>query len=303
MEAVNVLNQAHGDNWSLYHADAAEALRGLPDHSVDLSVFSPPFGALYVYSPSPRDLGNCKDITQFWQHFDFVSHELLRVTKPGRNVCVHVAQLSTTMATHGVTGLYDFRGDTIRHFVSSGFVYHGEVCIDKNPQLQAIRTKSKALLFVQKNKDSSWSRPAHADYILIFRAPGENAVPIKPDVSNEEWIEWAHPIWYGIEESNVLNVAVARANDDERHICPLQLGTIERCVRLWSNPGETVLSPFAGIGSEGVMSLRLGRKFMGIELKDTYFATARRNLEQAEAASRVPDLFTWADQEMEEVTL
>lgn len=153
--------------------------------------------------------------------------------------------------------------------------------VDKNPQAQAIRTHAKGLLFAQLKKDASWLRPGLADYILIFRKPGENAVAIHPDISNDDWIQWAHPVWYDIRETDTLNVAVARENSDERHICPLQLGLIERCIRLWSNPGETVLSPFMGIGSEGYESLQLGRKFIGIELKDSYFKTAVKNLELA----------------------
>jgi len=226
---TNVIDQAHGDGWSLFNGDSAEVLPGLPDASIDLAVFSPPFSLLYTYSATDRDLGNSATDDQFWQHFGFISSELVRVMKPGRNVCVHVAQIPSQKARDGVIGLKDFRGDTIRHFQAAGFTYHGEVCIDKDPQAQAIRTKSKGLLFTQMHKDSVWSRPALADYILIFRAPGENAIPVKPDITNNEWIEWARPIWYGIRETDTLNVAEGREAEDERHICPLQLGTIERC--------------------------------------------------------------------------
>jgi DNA modification methylase len=165
------------------------------------------------------------------------------------------------------------------------------VCIDKDPQAQAIRTHSKALLFVQLKKDSSWLRPALADYILVFRKPGDNAVPIHPDLTNNEWIEWARPIWYGISETDTLNVAEARENDDERHICPLQLGTIERCIRLWSNPGELIASPFAGIGSEGYEAVRLGRRYIGVELKPSYATTAVKNLQNAERLKTQGTLF------------
>ena len=289
-----VLDEQHGEAWALYNGDSADVLRYLPDQSIDLSIFSPPFQSLFTYSPSERDLGNSHDPALFWQHFRFISEQLLRLMKPGRVVCVHVAQLVSTKAYHGEIGLIDFRGDTIRHFREAGFIHHGEVVIDKDPQAQAIRTKSKSLLFVQLEKDASWLRPALADFILLFRAPGENATPIHPDISRDDWISWARPIWYGIRESDTLNVAVARENDDERHICPLQLGTIERCVRLWSNAGETVLSPFAGIGSEGYESIRLGRKFVGVELKPSYFRVACRNLANAEVQSRTPDLFSLA---------
>jgi DNA modification methylase len=288
---VNVIDQAHGERWALYNGDSAEVLPDIPDKSIDLAVFSPPFATLYTYSASDRDLGNSANEGQFWDHFGFISQELLRVVKPGRNICVHVAQIPSQKAKDGVIGLKDFRGDTIRHFQSVGWTYHGEVCIDKDPQAQAIRTKSKGLLFTQMRKDSVWSRPALADYILIFRAPGENAVPIHPDISNDNWIEWARPIWYGIRETETLNVAEGRESEDERHICPLQLGTIERCVRLWSNSGETVLSPFAGIGSEGFVSLKHDRRFVGIELKNSYWRAAVRNLERAERASRPLDMF------------
>jgi DNA modification methylase len=180
--------------------------------------------------------------------------------------------------------LQDFRGKTIQAYQDNGWIYHGEVCIDKDPQAQAIRTKAKALMFVQLKKDSSWLRPALADYILVFRKPGENAVAIHPDISNEDWIQWARPIWYGIRESNTLNTSEAKSDEDDRHICALQLGTIERCIRLWSNPGETVFSPFAGIGSEGYEAVRLGRKFIGAELKPLYARTAAKNLAIAEKA-------------------
>jgi DNA modification methylase len=196
------------------------------------------------------------------------------------------------MVRDGYIGLKDFRGDTIRLFESNGWIYHGEVCIDKDPQAQAIRTKSKALLFTQMHKDSSWSRQALADYILLFRKPGENKVPIKPDIDNNRWIEWARPIWYGIRESDTLQFTCARSDKDERHICPLQLGTIERCIRLWSNYGETICSPFAGIGSEGYEAIRLGRKFIGIELKESYWSTGCDNLKDAARKQNEDDLFS-----------
>jgi DNA modification methylase len=273
--------EATGDGWRLMLGDSVERLSEIKTGSVALSIFSPPFASLFTYSASDRDLGNSRDYEQFFEHFRYIIAETLRVTMPGRRSCVHVQQVTTTKATHGVIGWRDFRADTVRAHMDAGWVYDGEVVIDKDPQAQAIRTKSKALMFVQKNKDSAWSRPAMADYILLFRAPGENLIPVKCDVSNDEWISWARPIWYGIRESDTLNVQVARSEKDEKHIAPLQLGTIERCVRLWSNPGELVLSPFAGIGSEGYASLQLGRRFVGIELKRAYWEQARRNLNTA----------------------
>ncbi|MGE3795939.1 MAG: site-specific DNA-methyltransferase [Dehalococcoidia bacterium] len=278
--AVGVMAQEHGEGWSIFNGDSAEVLNGLPDSSMDLAVFSPPFQALYVYSATERDLGNCSTPEEFFEHMGYITRQLARVMKPGRNVCVHVAQITAQKVLDGVIGLKDFRGAIIEHFQQNAFVYHGEVCIDKDPQAQAIRTHAKGLLFVQKRRDASWLRPALADYILVFRAPGENAVPVVSDVSDEEWIQWARPVWYGIRETDTLQAPPKK--NDERHVAPLQLGVIERCVRLWSNAGETVLSPFAGIGSEGYEAVRLGRRFVGVELKPEYFEVAARNLRQAE---------------------
>jgi DNA modification methylase len=275
------MDQAHGTNWVLYNGDSAECLPMLPDNSVDLSVFSPPFVSVYTYSPSDRDLGNVRDEAMFWRQFAYVSRELLRVMKPGRLVACHVANLPAYANRDGESGRKDFRGDTIRHFQSVGFVYHSEVCIDKDPQAQAIRTHSKGLLFVQKARDQAALWQAWADYILVFRKPGVNAEPVAETLSDDEWIEWARPVWYGIRETEVLSAAGARENDDERHLAPLQLGVIERCVRLWSNPGDTVLSPFAGIGSEGFVALREGRRFIGVELKPAYWRVAVENLRKS----------------------
>jgi DNA modification methylase len=186
----------------------------------------------------------------------------------------------------------DLRGDLIRLFEHEGWRYYGEICIDKDPQAQAIRTKSKGLLFTQVHKDSSWSRPALADYIVLFRKGHQGEVPVVPDITNNEWIEWARPIWYGIRESETLQYRGARSEDDSRHICPLQLGTVERCIRLWTNKGETVLDPFAGIGTVPYQAIKLGRKALGVELKPEYWAEARKNLDRAVDAVTVPDLFT-----------
>lgn len=289
---TKVLNQQVTETWALYNGDSMEVVKGIPDGSVALSVFSPPFASLYTYSSSERDLGNSRDYEEFFSGFGFLIEELLRVTMPGRICAVHCQDFSTTKAIHGVIGLRDFPGDIIRAFSAKGWIYDGRVTIDKCPQAQAIRTKSKALLFVQLEKDSSWSRPAMGDYIIRFRAPGENKVQIKPDLSRDEWILWARPVWQDIDETDTLNAAIAREEKDERHICPLQLGTIERCVRLWSNPGETVFSPFAGIGSEGYVSLQKGRKFIGIELKESYYKTAVRNLTGACRQTSIFDRIT-----------
>ena len=285
-----ITDEAHGGNWSLYLGDSCERMAEIPDDSIGLSVYSPPFASLFTYSPSPRDLGNSASRGQFLDHYGYVVRENLRVTMPGRICCVHVQQLTTTKVTHGYSGLTDFRGDVIRLYVDNGWQFFGEVTVDKDPQAQAIRTKSQALMFVTKNRDSSATRPALADYLLLFRKPGENAVQIKNDVSNEEWIDWARPVWLGIRETNTLNVRVARDKDDERHICPLQLDFIERCVRLWSNPGETVLSPFAGIGSELYQAVKFGRRAVGIELKPSYWQTACTNLTELERQMSMPTL-------------
>lgn len=271
-----------GKAWRMLLGDSCERMVEVESESVDLSIFSPPFLSLYTYSPTERDIGNSHGEAEFYNHFGIVIDELLRITKPGRNCAVHVQQVTSSKSVDGIIGLKDFRGGVIRSFQERGWIYHGEVCIDKDPQAQAIRTKSKALLFVQMHKDSSWSRPALADYILLFRKPGDNQTPITPDLTNEEWIEWARPIWYGIRESDTLNIIEGRDSSDERHIAPLQLGTVERVVRLWSNRDELVFSPFAGIGSEGYIAVKEGRRFLGIELKESYFLTACRNLARVE---------------------
>lgn len=286
------------DNYTLMLGDSCERLAEVADNSVDLSVFSPPFESIYCYSPTERDLGNSRSTEEFFQHFKYIIDHLYRVVKPGRNCAIHVAQIPLTVIHDGMIGIRDFRGDIIRAFSERGFIYHSEVTINKNPQLAAVRSKAKGLLFVQLRKDAAWMRQAFADYIVVMRKPGENKTPVKPDLTNEDWIEWAHPVWQcngetdelyvpepaiwnDIRESDTLNTAEGKDAKDERHVCPLQLGTIERCIRLWSNPGEVVCSPFAGIGSEGFKALELGRKFVGIELKQSYFRTAHKNLERA----------------------
>ena len=219
----------------------------------------------------------------------------MRVTKPGRLTCVHTSDIPAMAARDGYIGVKDFPGEVIRAYKKEGWVFFGRAFIQKNPQSQAIRTKAKGLLFVQMQKDSSSSRPALIDQILIFKKPGNNVVPVRPvengELDNETWIEWAHGIWLGINESDTLQFYKGRDTDDEKHICPLQLGTIERCIKLYSNPGETVLSPFMGIGSEVYSAVKLGRKAIGIELKKSYFDLAVRNLKHAEIEYATPTLF------------
>jgi DNA modification methylase len=263
----------NGPGWDLYQGDAVEGLKLLEENSIGLSVFSPPFLCLYQYSPTERDLGNSKDSATFFAHFHYVADELMRVTMPGRHVAMHVSQVPAMLVRDGWIGLKDFRGEMVRHMDAWGWIYHGEVVIDKDPQAQAIRIRAKGLAFQQLHKDASWMRPALADYILLFRKPGDNPVPIVPDVDNDTWIQWARPIWYGIKETDTLNAAEARDHADDRHICPLQLGVIERCIRLWSNPNETILDCFSGIGSTGFVALQHDRRYVGCELKPSYAAT------------------------------
>jgi len=285
-----VTDDAHGDGWHMMLGDSCERLAEIPDDSIGLSVYSPPFASLFTYSPTLRDLGNSHSREEFLEHYGYISREVLRTLMPGRLAVVHVQQLSTTKATHGVIGLTDFRGEVIRQHQADGWVFHGEVTIDKDPQAQAIRTKSHALMFQTLDRDSAGNRPAMADYLLLFRKPGDNPTPIKPDVSRDDWILWARPVWYDIKETNTLNTKVARDDRDERHIAALQLDLIERCVRLWSNRGETVLSPFGGIGSEGYVSVLQGRRFVGCELKTSYWQTAVNNLRRAEQERDTPTL-------------
>ena len=275
---------ASGKNWTLRLGDACELLPKMPDNCVDLSVYSPPFASLYTYSPSLRDIGNCRSEAEFLEHYGYVIREKLRVTKPGRLSCVHAADITRLKSVYGAMSLHDLPGDIIRAHTDAGWLYFGRVMVQKNPQAQAIRTHSHALLFKTKNADSSKSRPAIGDSLLIFKKPGDAVVPVKTDCSNEEWIEWAAPVWLGIRESDTLNGRLARESADERHICPLQIGFIERCIRLYSNRGEAVLSPFAGIGSEVWAAVKLGRRGVGIELKESYWRLAVKYLQELEAS-------------------
>jgi DNA modification methylase len=297
-------DEASGDGWRMLLGDCVERLAEVEDGSVGLSVFSPPFPTMYVYTDQARDMGNVRDVREMIAHYEFLLPELMRVLMPGRTVAVHLAQAQSRKVDGLEIGLIDFRGETIAAMTRAGFTFYGEVTIDKNPQVKAVRTKDRGLLFKSLAEDSANMRMAQADYLLQFRKPGENPHPIRAGISEkydnehgwitpEEWIEWAAPVWYrasehypgGIRETDVLNVSAARDEKDERHLCPLQLGVIERAVKLWSAPGEMVLSPFAGVGSEGYRALQLGRRFTGCELKRSYFDTACRNL-MAAAASR-----------------
>ena len=287
-----------GNGWTAMLGDSCERMSEIEDNSIDLSAYSPPFADLYTYSDSERDLGNSRGADEFFSHYSYIIREVLRVTKPGRLTCVHTSDIPAMASRDGYIGIKDFPGEVIRAYKKEGWTFFGRAFVQKNPQAQAIRTKAKGLLFVQLRKDSSNSRPALIDQILIFKKPGDSAVPVRPvengEMDNERWIEWAHGIWLGINESDTLQYHTARAADDEKHICPLQLGTIERCIKLYSNPGETVLSPFMGIGSEVYSAVKFGRKGIGIELKPSYFELAVRNLEYAEVEYASPNLFDLA---------
>lgn len=292
---MNVLNQVMGKNFAAYHGDSAEVLQGLPESSVDMSVYSPPFADLFVYSNSERDLGNNRNMTEFLSHYRFIIREVLRVTKPGRLTCVHTADIPAMKGRDGYMGLRDFPGAVIQAYEDEGWVFWGWALVGKNPQAQAIRTKSHALLFKTLSNDSTNSRPAVLDRILFFKKPGENAVPVTPvengEIDNETWIDWAGGIWTGIRETETLQYSTARDTNDEKHICPLQLDTIERCIKMYSNPGEIVLTPFMGIGSEAYMALKFGRRAIGVELKESYFRVAVQNLREIEAQNSMPTLF------------
>lgn len=308
VKLMNALNQINGENWSLINGDSCEAIKGLPDASIGLSIFSPPFSSLYCYSNSDRDMGNCKDDKEFFIHFAFLIKEIFRVMKPGRLVAIHCMDLPTSKQFHGVIGLRDFPGDIIREFEAEGFIYHSKVTIWKDPVTAMQRTKALGLLHKTIRKDSAMSRQGVPDYLVVMRKPGVNAEPIHHTHEQfpvEQWQRFASPVWAsmagiddkgffvccnpgngadecGIDAGNTLQREEARDGRDERHICPLQLEVIERAVALWSNPGDVVFSPFAGIGSEGYQSIKMGRKFIGIELKPSYFKVACENLAMAQ---------------------
>jgi DNA modification methylase len=282
---MKVLDQTIGDRFALYQADCLEAVRGLPTDSVHYSIFSPPFASLYTYSASPRDLGNSLDHEQFSEHLAFLIPELFRVTKPGRLLSFHCMLLPTSKVRDGVIGLRDFRGELIRAFALAGWVHHSEVVIWKDPVTAMQRTKALGLLHKQIRKDSAMSRHGIPDYLITMRKPGINDEPNThtPDeypVALRQ--RYASPVWMDINPSDTLQYRSAREDQDEKHICPLQLEVIRRAMMLWTNPDDVVLSPFAGIGSEGYVALQEGRRFIGVELKRSYFEQAGRNLKEAE---------------------
>jgi DNA modification methylase len=279
------LAPVESDHFRLIHGDSIEEMANMDAESVDMAVFSPPFASLFTYSSETADMGNCSDQgeEEFGIHFAHFADAIYRVMRPGRVVALHLAQLVAFRARHGRKGVRDFRGAVIETMERSGFLYYGEFVVPKNPQAAAIRTKSERLQFAQFKRDSLESSPALNDYVLEFRKPGTQAVKVHNDVSNEEWINWASGVWSDIRETDVLSYHAARGDNDEKHICPLQLTVIERCIRLWTNPGEVVLSPFAGIGSEIYTAIRQRRFGIGIELKAEYFQQAAANCRRAES--------------------
>jgi hypothetical protein len=296
---MQVINQKITDKYSLYNGDSCEIMKSIPDNSIHYSIFSPPFASLYVYSDSECDMGNCKDTNEFYEHFRFIVQELYRVLITGRVLSFHCMNLPTSKQNHGYIGIQDFRGDLIRLFQSSGFIYHSEVVIWKDPVIAMQRTKALGLLNKQKDKDATMSRQGIPDYVITMRKPGENPEPVKhnsvDDMPIPLWQEYASPIWeassmltndmfqvwFDINPSNTLQKESAREEKDEKHICPLQLEVIKRCVHLWSNPNDIVFTPFAGIGSEVYQSLKMGRRGIGIELKESYYKQAVLNCENA----------------------
>lgn len=315
---MQVKDFAQGENFMLYNADCIEVARELKDDSVDFIIYSPPFSSLYTYSNDERDMGNCKDDEEFFRHFGFLVTEMFRMLRPGRLMAVHCMNLPTSKQNDGFIGIKDFRGDLIRKYQEAGFIYHSEVCIWKDPVVAMQRTKALGLLHKTILKDSSMSRQGIADYMVIMRKPGDNDKPckgalgyyvgddqpanFKPNeradgslywtIANEDgtpidiWQRYASPVWMDINPTRTLQYQNARAADDERHIAPLQLDVIERCMQLWTTDGDVVFSPFTGIGSEGYVALQMGRKFIGSELKESYFALAKRNLHEAENISQ-----------------
>jgi hypothetical protein len=290
MAEVRCLNEHHGAAFAAYHGDCVSILSQMPDASIDFSVYSPPFGSLFVYSESAADMGNSSD-AEFRKHYGYLVREKFRLTKPGRLTAVHCSDLPMTKWKDGAVGIKDFSGDIIRIHEEAGWILHSRRTIWKCPVVEMTRTKHVGLLFKQLQKDSSKSRGGMPDYLLTFIKPGDNAEPIShtpEDFPLDQWQEWASPIWVSVDQSNVLNVKLAREQNDERHLCPLQLDVIERALIMWSNPNDVVMSPFMGIGSEGYTALKLRRRFIGTELKESYFRQASRYLD---AQDRQDDLF------------
>lgn len=289
-ENIGVIEQSVSEKYALYNGDSCEVLKGIPENSIHYEIFSPPFASLYTYSNSERDLGNCRTTTEFYEQFKYIVKELYRVLMPGRLVSFHCMDLPLSKERDGIIGIRDFRGEMIRIFENAGFVLHSQVCIWKDPVTAMQRTKALGLLHKQIKKDSCMSRQGIPDYLVTMRKPGEN--PERVTHTNETfpvdvWQRYASPVWMDINPSDTLQANSAKEEKDERHICPLQLGVIRRGINLWTNPGDTVLTPFLGIGSEAVVALQQGRKAVGIELKSSYYKQAVRNCEGTQAFEQI----------------
>lgn len=284
-----------GEGWEMYMGDNIEAIKNIPNDSIHYTIFSPPFSQLYVYSNSIRDMGNCSNDDMFMDHYSYLANELMRVTMPGRLVSVHCMLIPSMKERDGVIGLKDFRGDLIRIMQSHGFIYHSEVQIWKNPVTEMQRTKALGLLHKQIRKDSTMCRMGIPDYVVTFRKPGENPEPVSHTHEKfpvSKWQQYASPVWMDIKQSNTLQKKSARDEKDEKHICPLQLDLIERCIDLWTNKGDSVLDPFSGIGSVPYTAVRMGRKGVGIELKESYYKQAVKNMEHASNNKIIGDQVT-----------
>jgi DNA modification methylase len=290
---MNVKNQYVDERMALYHGDSCEVLTEIPSDSIHFEIYSPPFASLYTYSNSERDLGNSKNKHEFYEHFEFIVKELYRVLMPGRLMAVHCMNLPTSKSRDGFIGIDDFRGDLIRLYEKAGFIYHSEVCIWKDPVIAMQRTKALGLLHKQIKKDSAMCRQGIPDYLVVMRKPGDNPEPVTHTNESfpvEIWQKYASPIWTDINPSDTLQYRSARDNDDEKHICPLQLTVIRRALNLWTNPDDIVLTPFMGIGSEVVTALENGRRAVGVELKDSYYKQAEKN---ARAVTANEQLSLW----------
>lgn len=275
--------------YNIINGDCVEEIQKLESESMHFSIFSPPFAELYVYSDDHRDMGNCKDYNEFFEHFNFLTPELNRIMIPGRLVAVHCIDLPISKGKEGYIGMRDFPGMLIQNFQDNGFIYHCRITIWKDPVVEMQRTKAIGLLNKQKDKDATISRVGNPDYLLIFRKRGDNPIPVRHTSTDNTdpnyipislWQKYASPVWYDINQTNTLNKE-GRESDDEKHIVPLQLETIERAIHLWTNPGETVFTPFLGIGSEVYQALKMGRNGVGIELKKSYFQIAEKNCRNA----------------------
>ena len=290
---MNVKNQYVDERMALYHGDSCEVLTEIPSDSIHFEIYSPPFASLYTFSNSERDLGNSKNKHEFYEHFEFIVKELYRVLMPGRLMAVHCMNLTTSKSRDGFIGIDDFRGDLIRLYEKAGFIYHSEVCIWKDPVIAMQRTKALGLLHKQIKKDSAMCRQGIPDYLVVMRKPGDNPEPVTHTNESfpvEIWQKYASPIWTDINPSDTLQYRSARDNEDEKHICPLQLTVIRRALNLWTNPNDIVLTPFMGIGSEVVTALENGRRAVGVELKDSYYKQAEKN---ARAVTANEQLSLW----------